>query len=80
MAKATYIQKINGKVYEVGEELPEYGSLKFTANEDGIASIEGNSVDVDKLPLWVRQGSQAYMVDNERLYKFDETNKRWLEQ
>ena len=78
--KATYMQKINGKTYNVGDELPEYGSLKFINYEDGIASIEGNSVDVDKLPTWVRQGSQAYMVDNERLYKFDETNKRWLEQ
>lgn len=80
MAQATYRQKINGKVYEVGDELPEYGSLTFTSNEEGIVSIEGLSVDVDKLPTWVRQGSQAYMIDTERLYKFDGTNKRWLEQ
>ena len=80
MAQATYRQKINGKVYEVGDDLPEYGSLTFTSYEDGIVSIEGLSADVDKLPTWVRQGSQAYMIDTERLYKFDETNKRWLEQ
>lgn len=77
---ADHRYKINGKAYEVGDELPDYGSLRFTSYEDGIVSIEGNSVDVDKLPTWVKQGSQAYMLDTERLYKFDETNERWLEQ
>ena len=81
MAKATYRQKISGKVFNVGDDLPELGSLRFV---DGgyyqIASIEGNVADVSKLPTEVKQGSQAYFVDSKELYKFDEENAQWLKQ
>lgn len=78
--KATYRQVIDGKVYNVGDDLPDYGSLKFISMTDGIAEIEGNSSDISKLPTWVKQGSQAYFIDTQKLYKFDETNKIWEEQ
>ena len=78
--KATYRQVIDGKVYNVGDDLPVYGSLKFVSLKDGIAEIEGNSADISKLPTWVRQGSQAYIIDTQKLYKFDETNTQWVEQ
>lgn len=78
--KATYRMVINGKVYNVGDDLPEYGSLKFISMTDGIAEIEGNSSDLAKLPTWVKQGSQAYFIDTQKLYKFDETNLIWEEQ
>lgn len=80
MAKATYRTVIDGQVYNVGDDLPEYGSLKFVARLDGRVEIEGNSSDIAKLPTWVKQGSQAYFVDTQALYKFDETNKTWVEQ
>lgn len=80
MAKATYRTVIDGQVYNVGDDLPEYGSLKIVARLDGIVEIEGNSSDIAKLPTWVKQGSQAYFVDTQALYKFDETNKTWVEQ
>ena len=80
MAKATYREVIDGQVYNVGDDLPSYGSLRFIELKDGIASIEGNSADVSKLPTWVKQGSQAYFVDTQALYKFDEANTQWVEQ
>lgn len=81
MAKATYRQVIDGKVFNVGDDLPELGSLKFVSGGYGeIAEIEGNSADVSKLPTDVKQGSQAYMVDNQKVYKFDESSTQWVEQ
>ena len=79
MAQATYRQKINGKAFEVGDDLPELGSLRFVSGGYGqIAEIEGNIADVDKLPTDVKQGSQAYFVDSQDLYKFDESNTEWV--
>lgn len=79
MAKATYRQVIDHKVFNVGDDLPELGSLKFVSGGYGqIAEIEGNIADVSKLPTEVKQGSQAYFVDSQDLYKFDETNAEWV--
>ena len=78
MAQATYRQKINGKVYEVGDELPDYGSLVFIENENSVVYIEGKSADFSKLPTWVRAGSSAYMIDTRQVYKFD--GSVWIEQ
>ena len=81
MAKATHRIDFNGKVINVGEDIPELGSLRFVFGGYGqIAEIEGNIADVSKLPTDVKQGSQAYFVDTQALYKFDETNKQWVEQ
>ena len=81
MAKATYRQEIDGKVFNVGDDLPALGSLKFISGGYGqIAEIEGNIADLSKLPTDVKQGSQAYFVDTQALYKFDETNSTWVEQ
>lgn len=79
MAKATYRQKIDGKVFNIGDDLPELGSLKFVSGGYGeIAEIEGNIADLSKLPTDVKQGSQAYFVDTQDLYKFDEENEQWV--
>ncbi len=81
MAKATYKQEIDGKIFNIGDDLPEMGSLKFTKGGYGqIASIEGNSADLSKLPTDVKQGSDAYMLDTQTLYMFDETNTEWVAQ
>lgn len=81
MAKATYRQKIDGLVVNVGDDIPEMGSLRFVSGGHGeIAEIEGNVADVSKLPTDVKQGSQAYFVDTQAVYKFDEANEQWVEQ
>lgn len=77
--KATHRMVINGKVYNVGDDLPEYGSIKFITIKNGRAELEGNSADLAKLPTWVKQGSQAFMLDTAKVYKFDETNTQWVE-
>ena len=77
--KATYRQRINGKYFEVGDDLPDLGSLIFVSGGyNQIAEIEGNSEDASKLPTDVKQGSSAYMVDTQQVYKFDETNAEWI--
>lgn len=79
MAKATYRTKINGKTYEVGDELPEFGSLTFTVTlSDGTVRIEGNKTDFNHLPTYVRPSSTAYFWDTQEVYKFDGT--QWVEQ
>lgn len=81
MAKATYRQKIDGKVFNVGDDLPELGSFKFTDKGYGqIASLSGNSADISKLPTDVKQESSAYVIDTGELYMFDETNEQWVKQ
>lgn len=81
MATATYRQRIDGKVFNVGDTLPALGSLKFVSGGYGqIAEIEGNSADISKLPTDVKQGSQAYILDTKKVYKFDEANTQWVEQ
>jgi hypothetical protein len=40
--------------------------------------IEGKSADFSKLPTWVKFGSTAYFIDNQKAYKFDGTE--WIEQ
>lgn len=81
MATATHRTVIDGKVFDVGDTLPALGSLIFTSGGYGqIAQIEGNSADLSKLPTDVKQGSSAYFVDNGKVYKYDETNKQWVEQ
>ena len=77
--KATHRMVINSKVYNVGDDLPEYGSIKFITIRNGRAELEGNSADLAKLPTWVKQGSQAFMIDTGKVYKFDETNTQWVE-
>lgn len=81
MAKATYRQVIDHKVFNVGDDLPELGSLKFVSGGYGeVAEIEGNIADLSKLPTDVKQGSQAYFVDTQDVYKIDETNSTWEKQ
>lgn len=81
MAKATHRMVIDHKIINVGDDIPELGSIKFTAGGYGEkAELELNSADVSKLPTEVKQGSSAYVVDTGDLYKFDETNEEWVKQ
>lgn len=73
--KATHRTVVNGKVYNIGDDLPEYGSLIFTeVQSDGIVSIEGKKTDFAKLPTYVTRSSTAYFWDTQEVYKFDGTS------
>lgn len=78
--KATYRQVINGHVYNVGDDLPDYGSLRFIENQNGVVQIQGLSEDFSKLPTWIKAGSSAYFLDTQEVYIFDEENTEWLAQ
>ena len=81
MAKATYRQKIDGKIFNVGEDIPDLGSIKFVNGGYGKHSeLSGNSADKSKLPTEVMQDSSAYMVDTQELLIFDATNTEWVSQ
>lgn len=78
--KATYRQVINGHVYNVGDDLPDYGSLRFIENQNNVVQIQGLSEDFNKLPTWIKAGSSAYFLDTQEVYIFDEENSEWLAQ
>ena len=81
MAKATHRMVIDHKIVNVGDDIPDLGSFKFTEKGYGqIASLSGNSADISKLPTDVKQESSAYVVDTGELYMFDETNEEWVKQ
>lgn len=60
MAKATSRKIILGKVFEIGEELPEVGSLRL----DQEWNIVGNVIDEDKLVnvTWLKDGTEALLI------------------
>lgn len=78
--KATHRTVINGQVYNVGDDLPDYGSLRFIENKDNVVQIQGLFEDFSKLPTWCRAGSSAYFIDTQAVYIFDEANSEWLAQ
>lgn len=76
MAQATYRQKIDGKVYEVGDELPDYGSIKILESpQTQVIYGEGLSSDVAKLPMWVADGSKVLFTDTNEVYS--KTDGTW---
>lgn len=78
MATATYRQVIDGEVYEVGDTLPEMGSLKVLENNlSKVIYVEGLKADADKLPTWAADGSKALFTDTGELYT--KTNGTWGE-
>lgn len=79
MAKATYRMVVNGLVVNVGDDIPELGSLVFVeGGYNKVSFIEGYAKDVSKLPTWVAPGSQATILDNGKIYKFG-SDKEWIE-
>lgn len=78
MAKATVRTVINGQVYNVGDDLPEYGTLVVLENKSGVIYAEGLVKDVAKLSTaldWVSEGSKALFTDTNDVYTF--TDGEW---
>ena len=78
MAKATHRTVINGEVYNVGEDLPEYGTITVLENKNGVIYAEGLVKDVGKLTTalgWVSEGSKALFTDTNEAYSF--TDGEW---
>lgn len=65
MAKATAKTVYDGQTYEVGEEIPDLGSLECTDVVGNKRSYFGFQEDEDKLPTYdnLGGGSDATLVD-----------------
>ena len=75
--KAEYRQVIDGQVYEVGDDLPDYGSIKILESPPTkIIYGEGLVADVSKLPTWVADGSKVLFTDTNEVYSH--TNGSWI--
>lgn len=72
-----YTVKQDGKFYAPGKDVPNMGSLVCTSATGNIRNYEGNSPDVDKLPLYVETGSSFLAIDTGDYYKFDQNAQVW---
>ena len=62
---ATVRTKFNGKIYEVGETIPDMGSLVLVERVGDRYSFEGKASDASKLPDDVGAGSKATLTGND---------------
>lgn len=62
---ATVRTKFNGKVYEIGETIPDMGSLVLVEHVGNRYSFEGKVADASKLPNDVGAGSKATLTGND---------------
>lgn len=75
---ATVRTKKDGVLYEVGDTIPDMGSLVCVSNENGIKQFEGFSEDAEKLPVTnLKTGSQALFYDTGIVKKFEEKSGSW---
>lgn len=72
-----YTVKQDGLIYEPGQDVPDMGSLVCVSAYGNIRNYEGNSVDVQKLPLYVETGSLFLAIDTGDYYKFEATTRIW---
>lgn len=76
--KATENIKIDGVLYEVGEEIWDLGSLECT-NANGMKrDYQGFSKDLDKLPHYVDSGSTALFLDTGDVYVYHKKSDAWV--
>lgn len=77
---ATVRTKYNGKIYEVGETIPDMGSLVIVDREGDRVYFEGVSADEDKLPTTdIGTGSQVFFYDTGVVKKFEAKSATWIE-
>lgn len=67
----------DGQFYEVGQEVPDLGSIECVERRGNLRSYEGLSKDVDKLPHYVASGSSCLMLDTGELYKYKKDTDEW---
>lgn len=88
MSIAKYTTTYDGHTYEVGEEIPDLGSMVATNVEGNIREYKGLSKDFDKLKQVsqskkyddLETNSSAYLVDTVEYYKYEKTSREWYKQ
>lgn len=84
MARATVVTVQDGHVYQIGEEIPDLGSLVCTETDGNRRSYEGYNSDASKLPKYddLGTGSSASLVDESgklHIYIYVAYDKKWNE-
>ena len=71
--------KVDGHIYEAGQEVPDMGTLVATSVDGAIRNYEGLSTDFDKLPTYddLGTGSSAFFQDTGFIYKYEAQSKTW---
>lgn len=82
MAVATVRTTIDGKTYEVGDTLPDFGSIVPVGNDGNKRYYSGLSADMPaKLPKYddLATDSLAKALDTLQLYFYHAPTKTWYE-
>lgn len=85
MSIATVNTSFDGHLYQVGEEIPDLGSMKATSVDGKIRNYEGLSKDFEKLKAASRlpkyddleTGSSAFLFDVSEVHKYEKTTREW---
>lgn len=75
---ATVRTKYNGKMYEVGETIPDLGSIICVSIEGQRYSFEGKAEDESKLPTDVGAGSKATLTGSNGTYAKTFLDGEWI--
>lgn len=83
--KATSVTIFDGQTYQVGEEIPDLGSLECVEVRGNQRDYQGHIQDKQKLPKYddLGTGSSATLIDpngieNTIVAKYDSNTKQWL--
>lgn len=75
---ATVRTKKDGVMYEIGDTIPDMGSIVCTSREGDLKSFAGLSKDASKLPTThVATDSTAVFNDTAEIQKFDGESGTW---
>lgn len=79
--KATEPMIVDGHKYNVGDEIPDLGSLVCTTTDGTRRNYEGLEADAEKLPTYddLGTGSSFLASDTGMFAKYEATTKTWYE-
>ena len=71
--------KVDGHIYEAGQEVLDMGSLVAASVDGNIRNYEGLPADFEKLPTYedLGTGSSSFFYDTGFLYKYEAQTKTW---
>lgn len=72
--KATETVKIDGRIYNPGDEIPDLGNWEQV--EGG--GYQGFSNEVDKLPHYAPAGTTAMCLDTNTMYTYHQKTDTWI--
>lgn len=79
MAAATKMEIIDGHLYNIGDELPELGSLACINEDNNKREYRGLKADFSKLPKYddLATGSSCLFLDTGEYAEYLAYNKTW---